>query len=53
MNNQHKPFDDPRVRRALHLVFDKVVLVDLIQETARHAGHMDILRELADGARGE
>jgi ABC-type oligopeptide transport system substrate-binding subunit len=34
MNNQHKPFDDPRVRRALHLVFDKVVLVDLIQETA-------------------
>ena len=34
VNNQHKPFDDPRVRRALHLVFDKAVLVDLIQETA-------------------
>jgi len=26
--------DDPRVRRALHLAFDKAVLVDLIQETA-------------------
>jgi ABC-type transport system substrate-binding protein len=34
LNNQHKPFDDPRVRRALHLVFEKAVLVDLIQETA-------------------
>jgi peptide/nickel transport system substrate-binding protein len=34
VNNQHKPFDDPRVRRALHLVFDKAVLVELIQETA-------------------
>ena len=34
VNNQHKPFDDPRVRRALHLVFDKAVLVDLIQDTA-------------------
>jgi peptide/nickel transport system substrate-binding protein len=34
VNNQHKPFDDPRVRRALHLAFDKAVLVDLIQETA-------------------
>ena len=34
MNNQRKPFDDPRVRRALHLAFDKAVLVDLIQETA-------------------
>src|SRR5215831_16983231 len=34
VNNQHKPFDDPRVRRALHLAFDKAVLVDRIQETA-------------------
>jgi uncharacterized damage-inducible protein DinB len=25
----------------------------VIQETARHVGHMDILRELADGSRGE
>ncbi|MFJ9703981.1 DinB family protein [Streptomyces sp. NPDC101234] len=28
------------------------VLVDMIEETARHAGHMDILRELIDGATG-
>ena len=29
------------------------ILAHLIQETARHVGHMDILRELADGERGE
>jgi hypothetical protein len=29
------------------------VLSHVIQETARHVGHVDILRELADGARGE
>jgi len=28
------------------------VLVDMIEETARHAGHADILRELLDGATG-
>lgn len=28
------------------------VLVHLIEETARHAGHADILRELTDGATG-
>ena len=28
------------------------VLFHLIEETARHNGHLDILRELADGARG-
>lgn len=28
------------------------VLVHMIEETARHAGHADILRELADGATG-
>jgi hypothetical protein len=25
----------------------------MIEETARHAGHMDILRELIDGATGD
>jgi hypothetical protein len=25
----------------------------MIEETARHAGHMDILRELTDGATGD
>jgi hypothetical protein len=29
------------------------VLVHMIAETARHAGHMDILRELLDGATGD
>ena len=29
------------------------ILTHLIQETARHVGHMDVLRELADGERGE
>lgn len=29
------------------------VLTHLIQETARHVGHLDILRELADGRVGE
>ncbi|KAA9151717.1 DinB family protein [Amycolatopsis acidicola] len=29
------------------------VLIHLIEETARHAGHLDLLRELTDGATGE
>jgi uncharacterized damage-inducible protein DinB len=29
------------------------VLVHMIEETARHAGHMDIARELLDGATGD
>ena len=29
------------------------IVVHLIEETARHLGHMDILRELIDGATGE
>ena len=29
------------------------VLLHMIEETARHAGHMDILRELIDGATGD
>jgi uncharacterized damage-inducible protein DinB len=29
------------------------VMVHMIEETARHAGHMDILRELTDGAIGQ
>jgi Protein of unknown function (DUF664) len=28
------------------------ILFHLIEETARHNGHIDILRELADGSRG-
>jgi hypothetical protein len=29
------------------------LLVDVVQECARHLGHMDIVRELVDGAKGE
>ncbi len=29
------------------------VLGHVVQETARHVGHLDILRELADGTVGE
>src|SRR5712691_9622380 len=34
MNNKRKPLDDPRVRRALHLVLDKPVLVDVVKDVA-------------------
>lgn len=29
------------------------LLVDVLQECARHLGHLDVVRELIDGARGE
>jgi peptide/nickel transport system substrate-binding protein len=32
MNNKKKPMDDPRVRRAFHLVLDKPVLVDVVKD---------------------
>ena len=34
MNNNKKPMDDPRVRRAFHLVLDKAVLVDVVKDIA-------------------
>lgn len=36
-----------------HTVSLRWTLVHMIEETARHAGHMDILRELIDGATGD
>jgi uncharacterized damage-inducible protein DinB len=36
-----------------HAVTLRWVLVHLIEETARHAGHMDVVRELIDGAMGD
>jgi peptide/nickel transport system substrate-binding protein len=34
MNAKKKPFDDPRVRRACHLVLDKAILVDVVKDSA-------------------
>ena len=34
LNNQRKPLDDPRVRRALHLVLDRPALVEVVKDVA-------------------
>jgi len=34
VNTKKKPLDDPRVRRAFHLVFDRQVLVDVVKDVA-------------------
>src|SRR5258705_5466032 len=34
MNAKGPPFDDPRLRRAMHLLFDKPVLVDVVKDVA-------------------
>ncbi len=47
--------DTPSVRKndaGDHMTL-KWILVHLIEETARHNGHIDILRELIDGTTGE
>lgn len=50
------PSLDTRSRRP-HWHFDLVtlrwVLIHMVEETARHAGHLDILRELTDGQTGD
>ncbi|MFC3687953.1 DinB family protein [Aquipuribacter hungaricus] len=42
--------DDVSARRGYSL---RWVLLHLVEETARHLGHLDLLRELADGSTGE
>ena len=32
VNAKHKPLDDPRVRRALHLAFDRPALIDVVKD---------------------
>jgi peptide/nickel transport system substrate-binding protein len=32
VNTKHKPYDDPRVRRALHLAFDRPALIDVVKD---------------------
>lgn len=34
VNNDKEPFNDPRVRRAMHLVLDKAVLVETVKDVA-------------------
>jgi peptide/nickel transport system substrate-binding protein len=34
INAKRKPFDDPRVRRAMHLIFEKQVLVDVVKDVS-------------------
>jgi ABC-type transport system substrate-binding protein len=34
LNAKRKPFDDPRVRRAMHLVFEKQILVDVVKDVS-------------------
>jgi peptide/nickel transport system substrate-binding protein len=34
VNNKRKPLDDPRVRRAMHLVLERPVLVDVVKDVA-------------------
>jgi peptide/nickel transport system substrate-binding protein len=34
VNNKKKPFDDPRVRRSMHLVLDKPVLVEVVKDVS-------------------
>ena len=34
VNNKRKPFDDPRVRRAMHLVLDRPVLIEVVKDVA-------------------
>ena len=40
----------PEMRDEIHTVRD--ILLHMIEETARHAGHLDIARELIDGRTG-
>jgi len=44
--------DDPCVRTDIIDCNVRCVLLHMIEETARHAGHADLIRETLDGSRG-
>ncbi|MFZ0324166.1 MAG: DinB family protein [Actinomycetes bacterium] len=44
---------DQRCASTSHDVTLRWIMVHMIEETARHAGHADLLRELTDGSVGE
>jgi hypothetical protein len=44
---------DVRVREGRPRRSLRWILVHMVEETARHAGHMDIIREQIDGATGD
>jgi len=48
-----RSLDDTAARGGSHPFTLRFALVHLIEETARHLGHLDILRELLDGTTGE
>ncbi len=46
--------DDPAAREPSGKTYNlRYILIHMIEETARHAGHADILREQIDGSTGE
>jgi uncharacterized damage-inducible protein DinB len=46
--------DDPAARDLRGMAYNlRYILIHMIEETARHAGHADILREQIDGSTGE
>lgn len=46
--------DDPAARDLRGVAYNlRYILIHMIEETARHAGHADILREQIDGSTGE
>src|SRR6201999_2308817 len=49
VNTKHKPLDDPRVRRAFHLAFDRPVLIDVVKDVTpmRVAGFIFLFPEFA------
>ncbi len=48
-----RALDDTAVNRRGRVFSLRFVYLHLIEETARHLGHLDLLRELADGSTGE